>query len=97
LVSELTRDNEPVSVLEKPTCSVGLEKVVSDPVSVLENDVCSSGLEDIVSELVSALKNEECPTRVEERPNEPDRLLTKPLISEPARDREPVKVLDSEM
>jgi len=97
LVSELTRDNEPVSVLEKPACSVRLEEIVSDPVSVLENDVCSSRLEDMVSEPVSALKNEECPTTVEERANEPDRLLTKPLTSEPARDNEPVRVLDSEM
>ncbi len=97
MVSELTRDSEPVNVLEKPACSVRLEEVVSDPVSVLENDVCSSKLEELVSEPVSALKNEECRTRVEERPNEPDRLLTKPLISEPARDMEPVRVLDSEM
>jgi hypothetical protein len=51
----------------------------------------------MVSDPVSVLKNEICSTRVEERPSEPDRLLAKPLTSEPAVDNEPVRVLDSEM
>jgi hypothetical protein len=51
----------------------------------------------MVSDPVSVLKNEVCSTRVEERPSEPDRLLAKPLTSEPTRDNEPVRVLDSEM
>ena len=51
----------------------------------------------MVRDPVSILKNEVCSTRVEERPNEPDRFLAKPLTSEPARDNEPVRVLDSEM
>ncbi len=51
----------------------------------------------MVSDPVSVLKNEVCSTRVEDRPNEPDRLLAKPLTSEPARDNEPVRVLDTEM
>jgi len=53
--------------------------------------------EDMVRDPVSVLKNEVCSTRVEERPDEPDRLLAKPLTSEPARDNDPVRVLDSEM
>jgi hypothetical protein len=52
-------------------------------------------LEDGVNDPVSVLKNERCPTRAEDNPNEPDRLLTKPLISEPVRDNEPVSALDS--
>jgi len=51
----------------------------------------------MVSDPVSPLKNEVCSTRVEDRPNEPDRLLAKPLTSELARDSEPLRVLDSEM
>ncbi len=51
----------------------------------------------MVSDPVSVLKNEVCSTRVEERLNEPDRFLAKPLTSEPARDNEPVRVLDSEI
>src|SRR5436853_2178127 len=31
------------------------------------------------------------------RPNEPDRLLAKPLTSEPARENDPVRVLDIEI
>jgi len=53
--------------------------------------------EDMVRDPVSVLKNEVCSTRVEERPDEPDRLLARPLTSEPARDNDPVRVLDSEM
>jgi len=51
----------------------------------------------MVSNPVNVLKNEECSTRVVDRPNEPDRLLAKPLTSKLARDTDPVRVLDSEM
>ena len=50
-----------------------------------------------MSDPVNVLKNEVCSARVVERPNEPDRLLAKPLTSELARDNEPLRVLDSEM
>jgi len=53
-------------------------------------------LEDMVSEPVRLLKIEECSTRTENKLTEPDRLLAKPLISEPARSMEPVNVLNSE-
>ena len=52
--------------------------------------------EDMVSEPVKLLKIEECSTRTEDKLTEPDRLLAKPLISEPARNSEPVNVLNSE-
>jgi hypothetical protein len=94
---EPTSDNEPVNVLNRVVCSVGLEDVLSDPVSVLKNELCSCRLEDRVNDPVSALKNEKCPTRAEDRPNEPERLLTKPLTSEPVRNNEPVRALDSAM
>ena len=95
LVSEPTNDNEPVNVLDSAECSVGLEKVLSDPVSVLKNELCSWRLEEGVNDPVSVLKNEKCPARAEESPIEPDRLLTKPLTSDPVRNNEPVKALDS--
>jgi hypothetical protein len=97
LVSELTSDNTPVSVLNSAECSEGLEEGLSDPVSILRNELCSCRLEDEVNEPASVLKNERCPTRAEDRPNEPDRLLTKPLTSDPVRNNEPVKPLDSAM
>jgi hypothetical protein len=53
-------------------------------------------LDDMVSEPAKALRIEECSTRTEDRLNEPDRLLARPLISEPARNSEPVSVLNSE-
>ena len=68
---------------------------MSDPASVLRNELCSCRLEDGVNDPVSVLKNEKCPTRAEDSPSEPDRLLTKPLTSEPVRNNEPVKALDS--
>ena len=97
LVSEPTSDNEPVSVLNSPERSIGLEEVLSDPVSILRNELCSCRLEDEVNDPDSVLKNEKCPIRAEDRPNEPDRLLTKPLTSEPVRNNEPVRALDSAM
>ena len=71
--------------------------MLSDPVSVLKNKLCCCRVEDGVNDPVSALKNERCPTRAEDRPNEPVRLLTKPFTSEPVRDSDPVKALDSAM
>jgi hypothetical protein len=53
-------------------------------------------LEDKDSEPVKALKIEECSTRTEDKPTEPDRLLARPLISEPTMEREPVNALNSE-
>lgn len=97
MATEPTSDNEPVNVLNSVECSVGLEEGLSDPVSVLKNEVCSCMLEDGVNDPVSVLKNERCPTIAEERPSELERLLTKPLTSEPVRDNEPVKALDSAM
>ncbi len=97
LVSEPTSDNTPVSVLNSAECSEGLEEELSDPVSILRNELCSCRLEDEVNDPASVLKNERCPTRAEDRTNEPDRLLTKPLTSEPVRNNEPVKALDNAM
>ncbi len=70
---------------------------MSDPVSVLKNELCSCRLEDGFNDPVSVLKNERCPTIAEVRPSEPDRLLTKPLTSDPVRDIEPVRARDSAM
>jgi len=97
LVSEPTSDNKPVNVLKSAECSVVLEEVLSDPASVLKNELCSCRLEDGFNDPVSVLKNERCPTIAEVRPNEPDRLLTKPLTSEPVMNNEPAKALDSAM
>src|SRR5205807_894929 len=93
LVSELARDREPVSVLEKEICSVKLETEESDSVSVLNKEICSLRLDAEVSEPVKVLKIEECSTRTEDKPNEPDKPLAKHLISEPARESDPVRVL----
>lgn len=96
-VSEPRTDKEPFSVLSNATRSVGLEDIASDPRSVLENEKCDNGLEDMLSDPINVLKNEECSTRVAVNPIEPDRFFAKPLTSKPARDSEPVRVLDSEM
>jgi hypothetical protein len=53
-------------------------------------------VEDMVSEPVKVLKIEECSTRTEDKLTEPDRLLAKPLISDPTMESEPVNVLNSE-
>jgi hypothetical protein len=45
---------------------------------------------------VSVLKIEECSTRTEDNASEAERFLGKLLISEPATDKEPVKVLNLE-
>jgi len=74
-----------------------LAEVVSDPVSVLKNDICSRGIENRVNDPVNALKSETCSTNAEEGPNEPDTVLARPLTSEPEKNSEPVKILDSEM
>jgi hypothetical protein len=95
--SEPINDSEPVNVLNSAECSVELKEMLSDPVSPLENELCSCRLEDGVNDPVSVLKNERCPTIAEEMPNELDRLFTKPLTSDPVRDNEPVKALDSAM
>ena len=97
MISELPRENEPVSTLRNPACSARPEEVVSDAVSVLENEVCSSGLEDVVSDPVSILTNEKRSARAEEIPDEPERLLTKLLVSEPASDNELVRALNREI
>jgi len=70
--------------------------VVSDPVRALNNDVCSVRLEVGVNEPVRNLKNDDCLPKVETRPREPARVFAKLLVSAPAREIEPVKVLNSE-
>jgi hypothetical protein len=45
---------------------------------------------------VSILKVEKCSTRTEDKASEAERFLGKPLTSEPAMDKEPVKVLNME-
>jgi hypothetical protein len=97
LVSEPNSDNEPVNVLSSAECSVELKEMLSDPLRVLRNELCSCRLEDEVNDPVIVLTNERCPTRAEDMPNEPDRPLTKLLTSDPVRDNEPVKALDSAM
>ncbi len=77
-------------------CSVKLETGDSDPVSALNSETCSLRLDAAVSEPVKVLKIEECSTMIEDRPKEPDRLLVRPLISEPARENEAVSVLNME-
>jgi hypothetical protein len=96
LLSDPARENETVSALKSATCSTALEDTVSDPVSALEREEWLTRLEDVVSEPVKVLKIEECSTRTEDKPTEPDRLLARPLISEPARNSELVNVLNSE-
>jgi hypothetical protein len=95
-VCEVVNENEPVSALESELRSVRLETEDSEPVSVLYSEICSLGLDAVVNEPVTVLKNEECSAGTEERLNEPDRLLVRPLVSEPATDNESVNVLDSE-
>ncbi len=97
MVSEPTSDNEPVNARESAECSVGLEEGLSDPLTDLKNELCSCRLEDGVNDPVSVLKNEKCLARAEDRLNVPDRVLAKPLTSEPDRNNEPVKALDSAM
>ena len=77
-------------------CSVRLETEDSDPVSVLNSEICALRVDVAISEPVSVLKIEECSTRTEDILREPDRLLAKPLISEPVRENEPVSVLNME-
>jgi len=96
LLSDPARENETVSVLKSATCSTALEDTVIDPVSALWMEEWLTRFEDMVSEPVKLLKVEECSTRTEDKLTEPDRLLAKPLISEPARNSEPVNVLNSE-
>jgi len=52
----------------------------SEPVSVLKIEICSATFEVALNEPVSVLKIEECSARPEDRPDEPERLLAKPLI-----------------
>jgi hypothetical protein len=85
----------PVKFVARPLVSA--PSVPREPDRDLNNDVCSTRFEGIVSDSVSVLKNEVCSARFEDRPNEPDKLLVKPLTSEPARDNEPKRVLESEM
>jgi hypothetical protein len=96
LLSDPARENEPLKVLTSTTWSAVLDDIVTDPVSVLKSKICSVRLEASVSEPVSVLKIEECSARTDDEANEPDRVLGKPLISEPAIDNELVKVLTSE-
>jgi hypothetical protein len=58
--------------------------------------MCSVTLEAVVNVPVSVLKIEECPTRTEDKASEAERFLEKLLTSEPAMDKEPVKVLNME-
>ena len=69
--------------------------MVSDPVSALLRPECSTWLDAAVIELVNVLKIEECSTRTEDKLSELDRVLARPLTSEPVRNNEPVNVLDS--
>ncbi len=96
LLSDSVRESERVNVLRSATCSTALEDTVSDPVNALWMEEWLTKFEDMVSEPVKALKIEECSTRTEDKLTEPDRLLAKPLISELARNSEPVNVLNSE-
>jgi hypothetical protein len=96
LDSEPVREIEPVKALDRERCSARTEDVVSNPVRVLNNAECSPGLEVRVNEPVRTLKNDECSTKVETRPREPARVLAKPLVSEPTREIEPIRVLNSE-
>ncbi len=82
LLSDPARENETVSVLKSATCSTALEDTVIDPVSALWMEEWLTRFEDMVSEPVKLLKIEECSTRTE--------------VSEPARNSEPVNVLNSE-
>jgi hypothetical protein len=96
LLSDPATENVTVSVLKSPTCSTALEDTVSDPVSALEREEWLTRFEEMVSEPVKALRIEECSTRTEDKLTEPDRLLAKPLISDPTMESEPVNVLNSE-
>ena len=58
--------------------------------------MCSVTLEAVVNVPVSVLKIEECSTRTEDKASEAERFLEKLLTSEPAMDKEPVKVLNME-
>jgi hypothetical protein len=91
--------NEPLSTAFKFVARplVSAPSVPREPDRDLNNDVCSTRFEDIVSDSVSVLRNEVCSARFEDIPNEPDNLLAKPSTSEPAKDNEPVRVLESEM
>jgi hypothetical protein len=60
-------------------CSARLEIEDSEPVIVLKSDMCSVALEAVVKVPVSVLKIEECSTRTEDKPNELDKLLVRPL------------------
>lgn len=42
------------------------------------------------------LKSDDCSVRVEDGPREPEKLRANPLASEPAREIEPVRVLNRE-
>jgi hypothetical protein len=68
----------------------------SEPVIVLKSDMCSVTLEAVVNVPVSVLKIEECPTRTEDKASEAERFLGKLLTSEPAMDKDPVRVLNME-
>ena len=96
LLSDPARENETVSVLKSATCSRAVEDIPSVPVSALWMEEWLTRFENMVSEPIKLLKIEECSTRTEDKLTEPDRLLAKPLISEPARNSEPVNVLNSE-
>lgn len=96
LLADSPKESEPPKVLESATWPVVLEDVVKDPINVLRSERCSVRDEAVVREPVSVLKTDECSARTEDKPSEPDKVLGKPLNSEPATDSELVNVRKSE-
>ena len=68
----------------------------TDPVSVLDSETCSPMTIVGVNEPTTVLKNDDCFENTETRPKEPERVLGNDLVSEPVKETEPVRVLNSE-
>ena len=97
LISELVADTEPVSVLNSVECSANVETGDSEPVAALERERCSPKLMAPFNVPLNVRKIEECSARIDDGLIKPDRLLLRPLVSEPVTENELVGDLTSEM